>query len=377
MSYLWQTDLWPNFTYDPSAIDRSIGLIIGKVSELSGLIYGLTKQDQLDIKVNAISSECVHSFAIEGENLDFDSVTHSVMTTIKNLKQTRNSSRHFNETYLLIDARENQENMTLKRLNSWHKHLFNKSVALKDIGKLRTGPMKIISFKKYTEIVHYIAPPPKNLNQEIKTLLNWISADIPKDRDSLIYDTPGRTAVAHLWFESLHPYSDGNGRIGRALADYILTQNEFYRSAPFSISRAIQVDRDKYYNELRQAQSTTKQLNGKIDVTEFVEWFVETMNIGLSFAIEDAKFVHSRNLFFRRNSKLLNDRQKKALQRLFKEGSERLNQGISVRPYQRITGASKPTATRDLQDLSKKEIIIRNETKGRGTTYSINLKNKY
>ena len=373
MSYIWQTGLWPNFTYDSRSIDQTIGLVIGKVSELSGLIYGLTKQDQLDIKVNAISNECVHSFAIEGEKLDLDSVTQSVMTSIKNLKQTRNSSRLFNETYLLIDARENQKKMTISRLNSWHKHLFNKGSALRDIGKPRTGPMKVISFKKYTEIVHFVAPPPENLSEEIRKLLTWISADVPNDQDKLIFDTPGRTAIAHLWFETLHPYSDGNGRIGRALADYILAQNKFYKSAPFSISRAIQVNKEAYYNALKHAQSTTKEFNGKIDVTEFVEWFVNTMNTGLLFAIDDAKFVHTRNLFFRRNSKLLNERQKKALQRLFKEGPERFNQGISARPYQRITGATKPTATRDLQDLARKGIIARKDKKGRGTTYSINL----
>ena len=266
--------------------------------------------------------------------------------------------------------------MTVERLNGWHEQLFQRDRFVNDIGRLRTStePMQVVSTKR-GEItnVHFEAPPSSRVPQEMSVLIDWIRRTGPGGEEAQTLQTPARAALVHLKFETIHPYSDGNGRIGRALADYVVAQNPILSRAPFSMSRVIQSDKDTYYSSLQSAQSNSlTNAEGKIDVTPFVGWFIKTMEQAIDQSANLARHINARNRYFEKYSAQLNERQLKALKDLFERGPARLDEGLSSRRYRRTTGASRQTASRDFSDLVKKGALLPPTGAGPSTRYAVN-----
>lgn len=374
MPYIWETDAWPNIIYVTHVLQKTFEEIIWRAGKLAGLRAGLSEQDQFDIYVNEVSKEGVNSFAIEGEALDPEHMTQSLIASLRSRDRTAAAGTYRDVAEMMLDARDTAEPMSVDRLNGWHARLFRQDRFLKDVGRLRSEEMQIVTMKQFeVRQVHFEAPPPDRLQAEMAKLIDWIERTSPGAAEANRFATPGRAALAHLRFETLHPYSDGNGRLGRALADFVAAQNPIFEQAPFSLSRAIQENKNDYYDALGTAQSTTPSARNEIDVTPFVTWFASAMLRGIELAAGEAQYIHDRNRFFERHADRINDRQEKALRRVFLEGPDRLAQGLSSKPYQKITGASSATATRDLNDLAEKGILISMGQGGRGTAYRINM----
>lgn len=370
-TFIWQTNAWPHLTYDVSALQHVFERVTGKAGELAGLRQSLSESDRFDTMVQEISAESVHSFAIEGETLDPQRMTQSLIASLRTRDVKAAAGVYRGVAEVMLDARDGSRPLTLERLHDWHATLFGHDPSMQDVGRLRSEPMQVVTVKRgEVREVHFEAPPPERLTGEMQTFLRWIQRTSPAATEANRYPTPARAALGHLWFETIHPYIDGNGRLGRSVADYIASQAPVFRDAPFSLSRAIQEDKKQYYDALQRAQATRPK-NDLLDVSSFVDWFAQAMERGIELASSEAQYIHRRNQFFSRHEGQLNPRQEKALRRIFEEGPQRLALGLSSKPYQRITGASAATATRDLKDLAEKGMVRWTGQKGRGTAYEV------
>lgn len=373
-AYAWQSEAWPKLVYDAKALQGDFERVTAKAGELAGLRHSLQKRDSANTYVNEVVDEAISSFAIEGETLDKRQMTDSVMLSLLKRNAKAASQGYRNVAEVMLDARDPSVEMTQDRLNDWHRKLFEGDRFVKDIGRLRSDEMQVITMKRMdVSEVHFEAPPPERVPGEMKSYLEWLKKTGPDGPEADRLPTPARAALAHLRFETIHPYSDGNGRIGRAIADYVSSQSPTYVRAPFSLSRVIQEDKNAYYKALQTAQATQPNEKGELDVTTFVKWFSNAMERGIQRSMEEARFIVSRDRFFEQHGDALNERQDKALGRLFAAGPERLAMGISAGPYKKMADTSSATATRDLADLAKKGIIVPNEAKGRGTAFVVNL----
>lgn len=378
MAYLWQYDGWPHLTYDENTYRNDIELVLVKAGELAGMQTGLSDDERFATLVNELSDETVNSFAIEGENLNQKLVRDSLIASLTARDPTQATGAYRRVADVMVDARDTSRPMTIERLNNWHEQLFQQDRFLDDVGKLRTSnePMQVVTMKRgEVSEIHYEAPPSSYIPKEMTALVDWIKRTGPGGEDARAFQTPARAALVHLRFETIHPYSDGNGRIGRALADYVAAQNPILARAPFSMSRVIQNDKDSYYNALQSAQTNSViTASGEIDVTPFVGWFINTMDTAIDQSVEIAHHINRRNRYFERFSTQMNDRQIKALKDLFERGPARLDEGLSARRYRRTTGASRQTATRDLGDLVTKGALLPPTGAGPSTRYAVSMR---
>ncbi|MEO8245432.1 MAG: Fic family protein, partial [bacterium] len=232
-------------------------------------------------------------------------------------------------------------------------------VDLEDKGRWRSFPIVIVRGAGVgREEVLYSAPSPDRVAAMMQEFLTGLGSDRRP--------VPVRAALAHLWFESIHPFSDGNGRIGRALVEYIFARDA---ALPFSLSRQIEADKQGYYRAL---QAGRRESGDHIDATPFVLWFLERLTSGIVEAEAEARFLVARNGYFMRFPGLP-QRGERVLRRLFAEGPRRVSEGISAGPYAKIAGVSLATATRDLAELEALGAIFRGAEGGRSTRYLLRV----
>ncbi|MBO9667932.1 MAG: Fic family protein, partial [Bdellovibrio sp.] len=302
--------------------------------------------------------------AIEGEKLDIQSLRSSIA---KRLHLTNNKNVKSKSTdgivEVLIDATSNyQSDLTLDRINTWHSALFSASSNPNqiEIGSIRTSaePMQVLSGSFEKPVVHFEAPPSKYLNKELKAFFKWWSGN--QKIDGLL-----RAGVAHLWFVTLHPYDDGNGRITRALTEMALAQDEKTGRRLYSISTQILKERAKYYEILERTQKSG------MDITPWLQWFLEILI--KSFTQSQALLKKSRylSLFWQKPAmEDLNERQRKVLKKMLESEPEAFVGGMTNKKYVSITGTSRESAKRDLAELEAKGILSV-EGKGRSVHYNI------
>ena len=369
--WIWQLPEWPALTFDAQQVQgllaaarRAQGVLLGKAEAIG--LEGL----QPHIR-DSLTQEALTTSAIEGEKLDPESVRSSVARRLgldTSGAPVREGRRNIEGLIdVLQDATLNTDSpLTLERLCSWHGALFPtgfSGMQRIDVGALRSVPMEIVSGPIGQSKVHYAAPPAESLTSQVDAFLTWFNQTQPKvglqPMDGLV-----RAAVSHLWFETLHPFDDGNGLIGRAILQLALGQDMGQPGRIVTLSRQIESCKDRYYTELERAQ------RGKnMDVTAWVEWMLEQVCLASEFANRNIDSAIQRIRFQAQMSTLsLNERQQKTMKKLLDAGPKGYEGGMTTRKHERISQTSTPTAARDLIDLERLGLLTRYGD-GRSTRY--------
>ena len=366
MPYNWQQPDWPEFHYDFSGIEEALFKLAEKTGRASGLLKGLTADAQLETTIEMMVVEAIKTSAIEGELLSRKDVMSSIRKNLGLETGHPSVDKRAQGTAALMLAVRNSFAAPLSEetLFEWHRLIMtgHRHVAP---GQWRTyaEPMQVVSGAVGHEQVHFEAPPSSRIPEEMVRFIQWFNDTAP-DGSKEIRKAAVRSALAHLYFESIHPFEDGNGRIGRALSEKVLSQG-LGRPALLSLSRAIEAKRRDYYDALKEGQQSN-------EATSWVTWFVNIVLEAQNQAEGLIDFTLKKTRLFDRVRDQLNDRQIQILRRMLEEGPEGFEGGMSAKKYMTITGASKATTTRDLQDLVEKNILVPTGG-GRSTHYKINL----
>lgn len=366
MPYNWQQPNWPEFQYDLSGIEEVLFKFAEKTGQASGLLKGLPADAQLETTIEMMVVEAIKTSAIEGELLSRKDVMSSIRKNLGLETGHPSGDKRAQGTAALMLAVRNSFANPLSEgmLFEWHQLIMtgHRHVAAGQ-WRTHTEPMQVVSGAVGHELVHFEAPPSSDLPEEMARFIRWFNDTAPGGSKE-IRKAAVRSALAHLYFESIHPFEDGNGRIGRALSEKVLSQG-LGRPALLSLSRAIEAKRRDYYDALKEGQQSN-------DVTSWVTWFVNIVLEAQTQAEELIDFTLKKTRLFDRVRDQLNDRQIQILRRMLEEGPDGFEGGMSAKKYMTITGASKATATRDLQELVEKGIFTPTGG-GRSTRYQINL----
>lgn len=374
IKWIWQHKSYPNFSYDKSEVSELISQIEYHRGVLSGISQVFNKKDTKDLEIDILLNEAVNTSEIEGEYLQRDSVRASLYKKLNDqFNDLKDNSTHQTDALvdILIDCSKNRTPLTVERLHGWHNSLF--ITGYSGLNKIKVASfrdhddMTVVSGSIGREKVHYVAPPHTLLEYDVKRLLQWLDTT---DEDIYV-----KSAIGHLWFVSIHPYDDGNGRIARAIADYILsgdTQKETEFKL-FSLSMAINKNKKEYYEILDK--TTNLIINRTYDFTLWIKWHLEMVKEAMSSTQKQVEYIVQKTKFWDRHREdNLNERQIKVLNKILDKGSENFEGGLKTKKYQAMTKTSAPTAARDIKELLEKGCIEHIEgTKGRNTSYRIKL----
>ena len=373
--WIWQHDDYPHFMYDASQIEPLIYTLIEKSGELKGRMASLSNNEELSFSIETALEEILTTSQIEGVVLQRDSVRSSLR---KKLDKAFNREEHSEEdtstkntdslTELYVDSRFNKENLTTKRLHTWHTSIFkNYKDIFKPVEKgifRKHDDMYIISGAGLKEKVHYHAMPARQISDSICQLTEYCNVST---KNFII-----KSAVAHLWFESIHPYDDGNGRVGRALVNYILSKDGGLDNRYYSISSAIKQDRKGYYSTLEKTQNLF--YNRAFDVTQWIIWHTKTIEKSIDISIDAIKIVMDKTLFHAKIKHIkINNKQLKVINKLLDVGAGNFEGGLTNHKYRAMTKTTPVTASRHLKDLLNKGILLEMTNRGgRSTSYVLN-----
>ncbi len=360
MSWNWQLPSWPNFEFDArSLLPQEQKFLVG-AGEIRGAMRAVPSLDQTEFISETIAIEALTTSRIEGEILNRESVQSSILKQlgIKHLERKASAAEQGISQLLVAVYRDFAEPLTHERLCEWHALVLQGRSDVPDLGRYRTdpSPVQIVSGSISDPKVHFEAPPAALVTKEMNTFLAWFSeAEHPPLT---------KAGLAHLYFESIHPFSDGNGRLGRALCDVALSRSLGYPSLTL-LSRTIQARQSEYYSQLQQASTT-------LLVDPWLSWFANCAIEAQAKSIQTVDFVVAKARIFAQHGEKLNARQEKALLRVFKEGPDGFLGGLSASNYAKITGASPATVTRDLAELVEMKILDKTG-ENRGARYSLRL----
>ena len=377
--YLWQHATWPALTFDGAALVSDLSHARLEQGKLLGLLEAIGLQAGQEVARELWVQETMATAAIEGEKLDLEAVRSSVAHRL-GLADQPTADRHVDGlVQVMADATEQyQAPLTQERLCLWQAALFpGGSVNLRRIavGRYRdhADAMQIVSGPLGREVVHYQAPPSGQVPQEMEQFLAWFELAPSASGSACGLHGLARAALAHLWFETIHPFEDGNGRLGRAIVDMALAQDMGAALRVFGMARQMMTTRAAYYDALNQAQRSTP--GAGLDVTPWVKWFVQAFTQGCITSQATVKQALEKAEFRQRAAACgVNARQTKVLNRLLEAGNSTLGGGflggMTSDKYCKLTGTSKATATRDLADLADKG-LLRIEGVGKATRYAI------
>lgn len=364
MAYIYQQLNWPNFTWENEKIIN----LLSEVRNLQGRLIGKMESLGFDLRNEAIletlTLDVIKSSEIEGEHLNPNQVRSSIARRLgMEIAGSVESDRNVDGVVeMMLDATQNCFNpLTVERLFDWHAALFPTGrsgmykITVADWRKDTTGPMQVVSGAMGKEKVHYQAPGSSTIKKEMNLFLNWFN------NNSKI-DLVIKAAVAHLWFVTIHPFEDGNGRIARALTDLLLARSDNSNQRFYSMSAQIRIERKEYYEILEKTQK------GNLDITEWLKWFLRCLINALKSTDAVLVRVLFKADFWSKHSKtLINERQKKLLNKLL-DGFEGK---LTSSKWAKIAKCSKDTAIRDINDLIDKNILQKEAAGGRSTNYEL------
>lgn len=335
------------------------GRLLGK---MEGLGFGLRNE----ASVAVLTAEVVKSSAIEGEKLNSEEVRSSVARRlgVKTAGLRRAGREVEGVVAMTLDATRNfGDSLTKERLFGWHSGLFptgHSGIAKISVGAWRAGPMEVVSGAMGREKVHFEAPAADRLEDEMSRFMEWFNA--PPSIDPVL-----KAAVAHLWFVTIHPFDDGNGRIARAIADAALARADGTRDRFYSMSSQIEVERKDYYLQLEAAQ------RGDVDITTWLEWFLACLGRAIDSAdLTLANVLRKATLWQRINRSPVNDRQRRVVNRML----ENFEGFLTTSKYAKLAKCSADTALRDIQELVERAVLVRNKSGGRSTSYRLGHANR-
>jgi Fic family protein len=352
MQWIWQNTDFPNFEYDTSLFvefekefHRNTGIIIGNLRHL-------VTENVENLRIEILTQEAVSTSNIEGEILKRESVQSSIRKHL-GLK-TDNRRVQPNEAgiaEMMVDVYLNFDKaLSHKTLFSWHEMLMNGRRDIETIGNYRTHtePMQIVSGNLSSPKVYYEAPPSEQVSELMENFIFWYEVEISKKN---IDSTLILAGIVHLLFEIIHPFEDGNGRIGRALVEKVISQ-KMNSPALNSFAKIIDSRKKEYYDALQSS-------NYGLNIDKWLLFFSKTILDAQQYTIKLINFLVAKSKFFIKFNGQLNERQTKVLLRVFEEGIEGFKGGLSAANYQAISGTSSATATRDLQELVQIQALIK------------------
>lgn len=361
MLWNWKRRNWPNFSFSSDHLKSYEREFLHKAGELSGSLKYISEDEHECLKVDLMSNEAYKTSEIEGEILD----RASLQSSIKRHFGLRSDHRKIPPAEhgiaeMMVDLyRTYDKPLTDDQLFKWHSMIMLGRRDLHAIGKYRTheDPMQIVSGRVDLPQVHFEAPPSSQVPKEMETFVNWYNQT--KSIEPLT-----KAGIAHLYFESIHPFEDGNGRIGRAISEKVLSQS-LGRPTLIAISSLIEQDKKAYYSKLQKNSSD-------LEITDWLEYFCELVLKAQEYTQRMIDFLVEKSEYYRMYNHELNERQKKVIDRVFKAGVNGFKGGLSADNYMSISGTSASTATRDLQKLVDLGALVRKGER-KGTRYYLTI----
>jgi len=372
MKYIHQSKVWPNFIWDIEAISLLLGTVRNKQGHLLGKMEELGFNFRKEALLRTLTLDIVKSSEIEGEILDQDKVRSSIARKLGiNAAGLVPSDRHIDGIVeMMIDATSSYiKPLTKNRLYGWHACLF--PAARSGMQKIKVGtwrddkdgPMTVVSGPIGRQKIHFEAPDASSLNRGMTLFLQWFNK--PTKIDPVL-----KSAIAHLWFVTLHPFDDGNGRIARAIAEMQLARSDGSSDRFYSMSVQIRKERKNYYTILERTQKSKNISDKSIDITTWMDWFLSCINRALDTTESTLQDVLAKARFWKIHSaKNINKRQRMIVNKLF-DGFEGK---LTSSKWAKITKCSQDTAIRDIQDLIEQGLLVKNIGGGRSTSYSLKL----
>ena len=368
MTYLWQLKEWPMLRWDSKTLLPLVSrarLAQGKLlTKVGSLGFKLSREAQADI----LTEEAVTTSAIEGERLNRDSVRSSVARhlglPVAGLAPANRSVDGLVE--VLLDATQRYETLlTVTRLKRWQAALF--PTGYSGLRKIRTGlwrrpgqAMQVVSGAVGRERVHYEAPPGRRVEREMKQFLSWWQQSATREEGLL------RSGLSHLYFVTIHPFEDGNGRIARALTEMALAHDERQPTRYYSLSSQIMEERNTYYRVLEASQK------GDGDVTPWLEWYLGCYTRAVERAERLIGDVLAKATFWQKHSQVdLSHRERKVINRLLDAGKSGFQGGLTTRKYVAMARVSRATAFREISNLVEKGLLTQNPARGRNASYEV------
>ena len=363
MRYNWQQKDWPNFQYQTTDIEDMLFDFAQRTGRISGVLEGLSETEQTEAMIDLMVSEAIKTSEIEGEYLSRNDVMSSIRRNLglnPELPLTKDKRAEGVAELMLAVRNDFSKSLSTQMFFDWHTMLMKGNTQIK-IGQWRTHrePMQIVSGGMGREVVHFEAPSSNKVPSEMDGFIKWFNTSQSEIKKPIV-----RAAIAHLYFETIHPFEDGNGRIGRAVAEKALSQS-IGRPVLFSLSKSIEGNKKAYYDALQKAQRSNV-------ITDWVNYFVKTVLDAQIDAEQEIEFTLKKTKFFDQHKDELNERQQKVIRRMLEEGHRGFEGGMNARKYVSLVKTSKATATRDLQDLVTKG-IFKPIGGGRSTRYEINV----
>ena len=366
MNWNWQTPDWPNFKWDRSQMSAAEEQVLIGAGVVIGTAKHLGEDERNQLLVEVMSGEALTTSEIEGEILNRASVQSSIQRQLGLAADKRRATpAEQGIAEMMVDLfRSSAEPLSNEMLYRWHRMVASGRRDLIDIGRYRTGkePMQVISGRIGAQKVHFEAPPSKRVPSEMKRFVAWFNRTTPLGAESLPAIT--RAGIAHLYFESVHPFEDGNGRIGRAIAEKAMAQS-FGQPLLVALATTILAHHKSYYEALEKA-------NKQVDVTAWLIWFADIALEAQRRTITQVEFLIAKTKLLDHLRGHINVRQQKALLRIFREGPNGFKGGMSAGNYSTITGAPPATTTRDLADLTEKGALVRTGER-KHARYALNL----
>jgi Fic family protein len=364
--WIWQEPGWPGFSWDMERLAQPVGLARRAQGEVLGMAKLLDADNDLSAQLEVLTAEGTATSAIEGERFDPNVLRSSLARRLGLPSAALPAAPRSVEGLVdvLLDATQDlAAPLTLDRLCAWQAALFptgRAGLAKIRVGELRgNAPMQIVSGPHGHRRVHYEAPPRGKLEREMKLFLAWFNAP-PRGLDGLL-----RAGIAHAWFEIIHPFEDGNGRVGRALLDRAMAQDEGRPSRLYSLSARFMAVRDEYYGALERLSANS------LDATDWLQWFLEQVAAACTSSEQTVQRVLYKARFWMRHGQArINDRQRKAINLMLDAGSQGFIGGMTNRKYAHLNHVSPATAQRDLAELSQLG-VVRLAGDGRGARYDL------
>jgi len=363
MTYIHELKDWPHFSWNEKKLAETLAAVRNRQGRLTGRMEALGFKLRAEANLQSVTEEVIKSSEIEGEVLNRDQVRSSVARRLGiDIGALTPADRNVEGIVeMMLDATEKyEEPLTPERLFSWHAALFptgrsgmNK-IAVGAWRTDKTGPMQVISGPIGHERVHYEAPKAAKLDKEMKALIDWFNANS--------IDPVLKAGIAHLWFVTIHPFDDGNGRIARAIADMALARSEKSSQRFYSMSAQIKQEQKEYYDILEVTQKAD------LDITPWLEWFLDCLDRAFDGAETILASVLKKARFWKTHAgKSFNDRQRAMIERLLNGFVGKLTSS----KWADLAKCSQDTALRDIGDLLARKILTKDDAGGRSTSYSL------